>query len=119
MQVRSSQGRSGERDDQRGTRLRVVDDPAGESENVLDQLGGDYLGRSSGGDDSTGTHGDQVGRVAARVVEVVQHGDQGSALLGVQIGAEVEHLDLVGDVQVGGRLVQQQDRCLLGKGPRQ
>ena len=71
------------------------------------------------GDDPSGLHRDQVGGVPAGMVEVVQHRDQGPVLLDVQIGAQVEHLDLVGDVEVGGRLVQQQDRRLLGQRHRQ
>ena len=33
----------------------------------------------------------------------------------VQLGAQVQHLDLVRDVQEGGRLVEQQQRRLLGQ----
>ena len=59
--------------------------------------------------------GDEVGGVPGRVVEVVQHRDQGAALLLVQLGAQVEHVDLVLDVEVRGRLVEQQQRGLLGE----
>ena len=51
-------------------------------------------------------------RVAQRLVQVVQHGDQ-SAALPLQLGAQLQDLDLVGDIEVGGGLVQQQQRSLL------
>ena len=33
----------------------------------------------------------------------------------VEVGEQVQHLDLVGDVEVGGRLVEQQQVGLLGQ----
>jgi len=80
---------------------------------VLDEFGRDNLRRLADRDDRPGPHRDQVRRVPAGMVEVVQHGDQGPALLRVQIGTKIEHLDLMGDVQERGRLVEQQDRRLL------
>lgn len=56
-----------------------------------------------------------MGGVPGGVVEVVQHRDQRTALLLVQPGAQVQDLDLVGDVEVRGRLVEQQQRRLLGQ----
>lgn len=46
------------------------------------------------------------------MVEVVQHGDDG-AVLAVQPGEDVQQLDMVGDVEEGRRLAEQQDRGLL------
>ena len=63
-------------------------------------------------------HGDEVVGVARRQVEVVQHHhDRGAAHL-VELGEQVEHLDLVGDVEVRRRLVEQQQVGLLGEGHR-
>lgn len=53
-----------------------------------------------------------MGGVAAGVVQLVQHGDDGAALP-VEVGEEIEKLDLVGDVEEGRRLVEQQDRRFL------
>jgi hypothetical protein len=52
------------------------------------------------------------------VVEVVQHGDQRPPL-GVQLRAQVEHLDLMSDVEEGGGLVEQQQRRGLGQRHRE
>ena len=53
-------------------------------------------------------HGDQVLGVAGGQVQVVQHDDDGAAALGVQPADQVEDVDLVGEVEVGRRLVEQQ-----------
>ena len=63
-------------------------------------------------------HGDQVVGVAGREVEVVQHHHDGGAAGLVEVGEQVEHLDLVGDVEVRRRLVEQQQVGLLGQGHR-
>ena len=52
------------------------------------------------------------------MVEVVQDGDERAARL-VEVGAEVEHLHLVGDVEERRRLVEQQQRRLLGERHRE
>ena len=80
----------------------------------LDQRRVDDLGRRPFGDDRAVTHRDQVRRVAARVVQIVEHGHQRPAL-DVQLRAQVHDLDLVGDVEERDRLVQQQQRRLLGQ----
>src|SRR5690606_29930802 len=89
-----------DRDDHRGVRLRVGDHPHRQPEGFLHQLVGDDLGRVALGDDAAVLHHDEVGGVAARVVEVVQHRHQRVVPVGVQLGAEVEDVDLVRDVQV-------------------
>ena len=61
---------------------------------------------------------DQVGGVAAGLVEVVQDGDERAAR-GVQLRAQVEHLDLVLEVEERRRLVEQQQRRLLREHHRQ
>ena len=59
-----------------------------------------------------GAHGDQVRGVPGGLVEVVQHGDERAPLL-VQARAQVHDLELVGDVEERGRLVEQQQVGLL------
>ena len=72
----------------------------------------------AGRDDPSLAHGHEVVRVARREVEVVQdHHDRGAADL-VELGEQVEDLDLVGDVEIGRRLVEEQQLGLLGKGHR-
>ena len=58
-------------------------------------------------------HRDELVGVARGEVEVVQHHDDRGAALAVEVGEQVEHLDLVGDVEEGRRLVEQQDVGLL------
>ena len=73
---------------------------------------------SFGGPDATITPSrmrDDVVGVPAREVEVVQHEHDGAPLLAVEFFAQVEHVDLVGDVEVGRRLVEQHQVGLLGE----
>src|SRR3569833_108030 len=87
-----------DRDDQGRGRDGVFDDPAGHAEDVGDELGGeDAGGRALGGDPAV-LHRDQVVAVAGGQVEVVEDDDDRPAVLGVQLGEQVEDLDLVGDV---------------------
>ena len=60
-------------------------------------------------------HGDEIIRVARCQIQVVQDHDDRRAPCPVQVGQEIEHLDLVVDIQEGRRLVEQQDIGLLGK----
>ena len=60
-------------------------------------------------DDRALRHDDEVVAVADREVQVVQHHHDRAAQFLVQLVDEVEHLDRVGEVEVGGRLVEQQD----------
>ena len=53
------------------------------------------------------------------MIEVVEHHDDRVAVPLVQLGAQVEHLELVGDVEERRRLVEQQQRRLLGQHHRQ
>ena len=63
-------------------------------------------------------HGDDVVRVPGGEVEVVQHDRHGGAALPVEVRDEVQDLHLVGEVQVGGGLIQQQHFGFLGQGHR-
>jgi hypothetical protein len=56
--------------------------------------------------DPAARHRDDPVRVARRLVEVVQHQDDGAAVALVELLEQVEHLHLVGEVQIGGGLVQ-------------
>ena len=62
-----------------------------------------------------GAHRDQVVGVAAGVVEVVQDEHDRAALLLVEVDEQVEDLDLVGEVEERGRLVEQHQRGALGE----
>jgi hypothetical protein len=57
---------------------------------------------------------DDVAGLAAGLVDVVQCQDDRAAAVGDEIGEQVEHLDLVGEVEERRRLVEQQDVGLLG-----
>src|SRR4029079_2498436 len=99
-------------DDHRRARLKARDHGAGQAEDRLDELAVDDRGWLALRDDLALAHRDQVRRVAARVVEVVEDGDERPSLL-VHLRAEVEDLHLVGDVEERRRLVEQQQRRLL------
>ena len=87
-----------------------------QAEDGLDQLlVDDRLGRAGGVHQAVAQR-DQVVRVAAGVVEVVQDDADRAALL-VEVGEQVEHLELVREVEVGRRLVEQQDRRCPGRAP--
>ncbi len=62
----------------------------------------------------SGPHGNYVRGISGREVQVVQDRDQCSTGL-VELGTEVENLDLVCDVEKGGRFVEQQHRGALRK----
>ena len=76
---------------------------------------GHHLARRALGDDPPGVQRDEVVGVAGGQVEVVQHHHDGGAAALVEVGEEVEHLDLVGDVEVRRRLVEQQQVGALGE----
>ena len=70
------------------------------------------------GHDPSALHGDDVVRVPRGEVEVVQHDRHGGAALAVEVRDEVQDFHLVGEVQVGGGLIQQQHFGFLGQGHR-
>lgn len=51
------------------------------------------------------------------MVEIVQHGDDGAAL-SIQVLAEIEQLDLMGDIEECGGLIKEKQRRLLGEDHR-
>ena len=84
-----------------------------------DGIGGQHPGRVALLDDAApGQQGHSVA-VAGGQGQVVQGGDDGEGGLGPQFLHQLQHVLLVAEVQGGGRLVQQQDRGLLGQGPGQ
>jgi hypothetical protein len=65
--------------------------------------------------DAAARHGNEPVRVAACLVQVVEHEHDRAPVPLVQLGEEVEHLELVGEVEVGGRLVEQEYLGVLGE----
>ena len=65
--------------------------------------------------DAPVAQGDELVRVAAGLVEVVEHHHDGAAALGDEAVEQLEHVDLVREVEEGGRLVEQQQLGLLGE----
>ena len=82
---------------------------------ACDPIGGEHLGRIARRVHPALGHVDQVVGVARGEVQVVQHHHDRGAAGAVEVGQQVEHLDLVGDVEEGRRLVEQQDVGLLGQ----
>ena len=64
-------------------------------------------------DEATAAQREHVVGVAGRQVHVVQHHDDRRAAVSIEVGQQIEHLDLVGDVEERRRLVEQQDVGLL------
>ena len=60
-------------------------------------------------------HRNQVIRIARRQVQLVQHDHDGAPGLLVNVDQQVQHLHLVGEVQVGRGFVQQQQAGVLGE----
>jgi hypothetical protein len=96
----------------------IGNDLGGQAENRFHQRRVDDLVGRALGDDGAVTHGHEMVRVAARHVQVVQYAHDGATFVGVERGEQVEHLDLVGEVEEGGRLVEQEQRRPLGEGER-
>lgn len=48
----------------------------------------------------------------------MQHHHDGGSLCAVQLAQQVEHLDLVTEIEERGRLVQEEDPRVLGEGHR-
>ena len=105
-------------DHQRGAGDGVGDHPAVEVEDAADDVLGHHLRGRSLGDDHAVGHRDQVVGVPRGQVEVVQHHHHGGAAAGVEVGEQVEHLDLVGEVEVRRGLVEEQQVGALRQGHR-
>ena len=101
-------GLPAQRQHHRGAGDRVGGDQGVEGEDLLDHGRGDHVGRGALAVDGAAVHGDEMVGVAGGELEVVQHDRDGGAAGAVQLADHVEHLELVGDVEIGGRLVQQQ-----------
>src|SRR5690606_41151081 len=93
----------------------VLDDAAVEAEDGADVLLGEHLGRGAAGVQAASGQGDEVVGVAGGEVEVVQDHHDGGAAVAVQVGQQVEDLDLVAGVEERGGLVEQEQVGLLGQ----
>src|SRR5690606_12422578 len=80
----------------------VLDDAAVEGEDGADVLLGEHLGRGAAGVQAASGQGDEVVGVAGGEVEVVQDHHDGGAAVAVQVGQQVEDLDLVAGVEERG-----------------
>ena len=79
---------------------------------LADQVRGEDLAGRSAGHDAAGVHHVEAVAEGGGLVEVVQHGQGGDA----QLAYQVQDLQLVADVEVGGGLVQQEQAAPLGQG---
>ena len=102
--------------DEGRARHGVGHDAAAEAEDPAHEVLRHELGRRPGRDEPAVAQGHDVVGVARREVEVVQHHDDRRAMPSAQVTQQVEHVDLVGDVEEGGRLVEQDDIGLLREG---
>ena len=79
----------------------------------LDKRVVDDLARRAGGVHPAVAQRDEVVGVAARLVEVVEHHHDRAAALAHEVVEQVEHVDLVREVEERRRLVEQEDLGLL------
>ena len=85
-----------------------------DAEHVVEQRRREHVsGRAVGDQAAPGQHGDAVGEACGQA-EVVQGGDDRPALSALPTDAR-EQVELVSDVEVGRRLVEQQHRRVLGE----
>ena len=94
----------------------IGDDIGVQAEDLLHEGGVDHLAGGADGGDAPVLHGDHVVGVAGRQVDVVEHHDDRRAPAPVEVGEQVEDLHLVGQIEEGRRLVQQEDVGALGQG---
>ncbi|SMB91736.1 hypothetical protein SAMN00790413_01268 [Deinococcus hopiensis KR-140] len=94
-------------------RVGIGEQVCPQTEHVAQEFRRHQLGRVSLGVHAPIRHGHQFVAVAHSLVEVVQDHHHRLALLAVQALNEVQHLQLVAEVQVRGGFVQQQHRCVL------
>ena len=80
-------------------------------------LGQHFFRRSVAVDFPVAQH-HQTGKEQRSEVEIVQRGDDGQAALAVEPAQKLEDLDLMFEIEKGGRLVEQKDLRLLGQGAR-
>src|SRR3546814_417103 len=93
---------------------RGIDAPVG-----ADDVGRQHVARRAVGHEATAGHRrDHVGELTGDG-EVVDGGDDGQLPFGPQVGDQLEHLELVPDVERGGGLVQHQHRRVLHEGAGQ
>ena len=67
------------------------------------------------GDDPAGVHERDPREEVGGQGEIVEHGNDRPVIALVQVCEQLHDLDLVADVEVSGRLVEDEDRCRLGK----
>ena len=104
-----------ERQHQRLTRDGVGDDSALETENGADVVTGEHPGRITRRVDPAIGHGDEEVGVAGGEIEIVQNHDNRCTPSPVQVGEQVQDLNLVAHVQEGSRLVEKKQIGLLGE----
>lgn len=83
-------------------------------EYLSEEIGSEHVCGRAGGPETTVSHGQNVCGVAGREVEIMQHRDEGPPLL-IEMCTQVEHFELMRDVEVRGRFVEEHDGRLLGQ----
>lgn len=109
FRIRSSLGPTiarGEAD--RSTAFQVCEDPGCHAEHVPQELDSSHFGWGAVGHDSPRIHDDDTVRVIRGVHEVVEHHHHRHAAARAKRSDEVEDLELMADIEKGGRLVQEE-----------
>lgn len=97
----------------------VVYDPAVHIIHVLDILHGQHLVGGTDGEDPSLAHEDNIIRVLGRDIEIVADHNHQEALLAGELLQEMRYAELMLDIEIGCRLVEQNRPWLLDKAPGQ
>ena len=105
--------------DPHGARLRVDEAADRESVDLREVLVGQYLDGRAGGVDPALVQQHDLVRHGGGMVQVVQDDPECRPVVVREIADQIEGLDLVAQVEMVGRLVEQQDAGVLGETGRQ
>ncbi len=91
----------------------------GQAVGLGNQFGGQHFARGAERRDPPRDHQRDAVRVTSGEVEVMQGDQHGEIVLARQFADEIEQADLVLQIEVRGRFVEQEDRRGLAQGARQ
>ncbi|MCR3747449.1 hypothetical protein LX88_001387 [Lentzea californiensis] len=103
------------RHNQRRPRNRILDNPGIQPENIQQHLLGQHLTRRPLSHDPPIPHGNDGVRIPSSQVQIVQHHHNRPPHGRMQLLNQIQHIDLMSKIQIGRRLVQQQQISPLSK----
>ncbi|SDL15547.1 hypothetical protein SAMN04488074_109145 [Lentzea albidocapillata subsp. violacea] len=103
------------RHNQRRPRNRILDNPSIQPEHLQQHPLSQNLNRRPLRHDPPIPHGHDVVRIPSSQVQVMQHHDNRPPHGNMQLLHQIQHINLMSKIQIGGRLVQQQQISPLSK----